>query len=724
MASEQNTRRPARPRQVTVIAATAVFVVGFLVGQVLRSNRGLHPDSQPSKPEPPTAADARAALDADPTKTEATPSGTPPINTEDAISRADSLLRDGQANDAATIYLDLLAGNPTKLKPHLLYRLALCREELGNLEQAWSEYQSLAGEDHNVGFWKAVQFAQARVALRMGKAESARWLLSRFSLNSGNDDAEDFLSADVAHLLGHLYAVEALRELPLDVADERALIRPQLTWSVDQALELIQQEVAGETGAGTPLEPGILIVDRFGGRPEQLRVNARLSGTNAFDAVAQLAASAGLEVHWTSAAEQFAHRHPARAAVRGISAARFLDLLLDQLSLYWIEDEGVDEGVIEIRSAGEISNEKLLSVQAEQASRNLRYAVSMYPESRLAPYSYLNLGSVAFATGGLQDSVTFFMELVRQHPSASVLRIAWFNLGKLYRLLDDPTQTESAFLHVVDESPGNVIEPLGYLYLGRHYLEQDNPLLAAKHLVRAVSLAKNSETRSQATLALAAAYLMAGNDAAANMVIMEQRETLQASAFRDAAVFLSALARTRASTDEGGARTHGRQLATSISRVKPTDFGGTVGHLLIGAAYEILGLRNQMAIVFENGIESAAGPLRDRMKFELAGYYFDQDAPDTARHHLESLRLEGTKGWDRRAKLQIAKMDTHAASPLSMPRALPRAVGIVHVRRRTIGHPAAARPFIPVAGGSLQRGGVLRGDVATWALTAGGPRCT
>ncbi len=175
--SEQNTRRPARPRQVTVIAAAAVFVVGFLVGQVLRSNRGLHPDSLPSTPEPPTAADARAALDADPTKTEATPSGTPPINTEDAISRADSLVRGGQANDAATIYLDLLAGNPTKLKPRLRYRLALCREELGNLEQAWSEYQSLAGEDHDVGFWKAVQFAQARVALRMGKAESARWLL-------------------------------------------------------------------------------------------------------------------------------------------------------------------------------------------------------------------------------------------------------------------------------------------------------------------------------------------------------------------------------------------------------------------------------------------------------------------------------------------------------------------------------------------------------------------
>ena len=165
--------------------------------------------------------------------------------------------------------------------------------------------------------------------------------------------------------------------------------------------------------------------------------------------------------------------------------------MLDQLSLYWIEDEGA----IEIKSAGEISNEKLLGVQMEQASRALRYAVSMYPESRFAPYSYSDLGSVAFATGALEDSVTFFMELVRQHSSDSVLRMAWFNLGKLYRLLDEPTQTENAFLHVVDDSLGHAIAPLQDTGISAGIIGQDNPLLAAKHWVRAVSLAKNSETR-------------------------------------------------------------------------------------------------------------------------------------------------------------------------------------------------------------------------------------
>ncbi len=283
----------------------------------------------------------------------------------------------------------------------------------------------------------------------------------------------------------------------------------------------------------------------------------------------------------------------------------------------------------------------------------------MYPESRLAPYSYLNLGSVAFATGDLQDSVTFFMELVRQHPSASVLRMAWFNLGKLYRLLDDPTQTESAFLHVVDESPGNAAHRATGILVSWPALFgaktipfwPQNTWCGPYRLPRirklAASHAGSGRGRPDGRQRCRCKY---GDYGAARNIAGQCFQ-------RDAAVFLSALARTRASTDEGGARTHGRQLATSISRVKPTDFGGTVGHLLIGAAYEILGLRNQMAIVFENGFESAAGPLRDRMKFELAGYYFDQDAPDTARHHLELPRLEGTKGWDRRAKLQMAKMD-------------------------------------------------------------------
>jgi tetratricopeptide (TPR) repeat protein len=271
-----------------------------------------------------------------------------------------------------------------------------------------------------------------------------------------------------------------------------------------------------------------------------------------------------------------------------------------------------------------------------------------YTDSLLTPRAFLWLGNLAAVDLRPAEASAYYEQLLAQFPRAGVRIEAWFNLAKARLALGDRDAALAAFYRVVDFGREDRTATAAYIYAGRLLIESGEPRQAVDPCQRATLIADGHALRPLSVLGLSAAQLMAGNPAAADLVLMEHREDLVDSDFDNVAAFLGAAARLDAAKDPGLRAREGRNLLFAVTEVSPTDFFGNHGWYLIGRAYGDLGLTERAAEVFEQALLQTPRPAgADAMLLKLAEWHLGSGRTAQA----ESLLTAAAGNGDLRAAL-------------------------------------------------------------------------
>ncbi len=141
------------------------------------------------------------------------------------------------------------------------------------------------------------------------------------------------------------------------------------------------------------------------------------------------------------------------------------------------------------------------------------------------------------------------------------------------------------------------------------------------------------------------------------MTLAEHRELFTDSPDEPNAAFLSALARFRARGSDTDRVRFGRGLTAALAHADPSRFFSFVGYLLVGQAYEEIGLPSEMEAVFETAIRTGRDNyLRQQMAFVLAQRYVNEGRLEDAQRLLEQLADSHDPVWARQAKMEMARL--------------------------------------------------------------------
>lgn len=567
----------------------------------------------------------------------------------DPLRRANALMEAGNLEDAADGY-EVLLDQQSPESQLLMYRLAVCRELLGDHTEALALYRQLAGSDTGPTMRSAALLGQARVHAGRGQLELADPLLSTLVLAPVRAGApRPQLTADVAHLAAQTQAQRLLRGGPSDLLQSGGLANALPYWNVEGLLKLVAQS----TDNDPPLAE-LHVALRFGESPTDVQIRGRADEQPVRHLVQALAALLDLSLHDSPPVRQLLAGRTAAMHTSGIAAGSALDALLYPLGLTW-----------ELRSENELFIQPVQATpdgnpQASQLAvtrRALHDAVTAHPNHHLAPLSYLLLGNLAVASVEWDAGLAWYQQAMRQHPLSPYRAELWMNQAKVYMLQGQLDAAREALYHVVDGSRGHPLEGVAYLFLGRLLLEEGETHLAIRPLLRAASLSQSSIQAASAT-SLASAYILTGNPHAAALALQEYSTALVGSHQHDVAAYLSSLARYEASRSQPDHLMQGRALVASATHVRPKQFFGDYGYLLIGRGLTQLGLYETVIQSYETAL--AQEPLPDaiggKMALQLASLYRQTGRPELAAEWLDRLAATAVQPWARQAEIELVTL--------------------------------------------------------------------
>ena len=174
-------------------------------------------------------------------------------------------------------------------------------------------------------------------------------------------------------------------------------------------------------------------------------------------------------------------------------------------------------------------------------------------------------------------------------------------------------EARKAFYRVVDRDPEPEIAPQAMVQVGLTLLTEGHPLEAMIPLRQALALATTTPSRAEAVLALSAGCLLAGNPQETAKILAANRQCTNQDPWRTTAVFLGGFARYRIALASKNSRLESGEFLTTVLGFQNHFALGCVGRLLAGQAYQELGLPQQMALIYENGLSAAVGPVAEEM---------------------------------------------------------------------------------------------------------------
>ena len=555
------------------------------------------------------------------------------------MTQADDLLRQGKYHLALPIYQHLQP--EPALVEALQYRTALCREGLGRWDEALSDFREVASRSTTSCLSWSAQLSQARVWLRLRKSVEARNLLSNLILKSAEPALPDqrFL-AEARYLMAFTLTLEAWNPDKPGPDDDFVVGHAAGNWPVERALDWLTWAKEPEQPAGQAVADAV-VVNRGGPGVEEALVRATVRQMATSEFVERLAQQSHMQVNWTTHARQQIAERSVAVTVADLPLPDLLNAIADPPGLVW----KIGDGVIAFSAEQDLSKKELAEYRTMMAKRSLRAAILAYPGHALTPAAYLNCGNLEFASGSLNDALGWYERLVRELPQSPVVVEANYNRGLTYQLLKDLAPARSSFYQVVDRAPGHELAPLAYLRIGRMSLNEGDPEHAVPPLRRALSLAPGSAGEPAAAVALATAYLLTDNPRAANAVLVEHRESVGQEPYRRVAAFLDALARFRAVPDPNEARREASTLLAAALSAREDPLLDPSGRLLLGHAFQEIGLSEQMATIYEKALRNARGPLAAEMSYTLAQSLYLAENREPALQLFTSLAATDNDKW-------------------------------------------------------------------------------
>jgi tetratricopeptide (TPR) repeat protein len=545
------------------------------------------------------------------------------------LQKVDSLIRAGDypfASELLNAFDEQASG---LLQVQIRFRRGLCAELVGDSKSALNHYRSLTDSHRSTAIGDAATIASARVMVERDSADSGAMMLMRLLLARERSMRSD-LRGDLVHTLANaLTPVETDGSL-LD--DTRSLTAKRIQ-SPEELLRSWEQLDAGKP-IPSPMEA--FVVRQLTPSPEGVQVSMQ----DASSPVMQVLGTLTTKLNWTLKISESDRYSLAKRTVVLDCEDLPLDVVLDVLLNPGGFDWSYIEGQLTVsKQSNSIRDDKdQLAHRLRLAERFLDLAVGLAADHPAAPVSYSLIGSIASRLGDPERALRLLQTSASQFPRSPSFGSTIFNLGKASLLQGDREEALKYFYRTVDRVSGLETDSLAYLFIGRILIENDQAAEAVTPLARGLSLAVDTEYEGPAALLLSAAYLMSGNAAGANAVLLKHREAFESSEgcsptvvartrlLSQQAAFLSSLARFWGTTGNQRIR-EGRALLTTLTNVRASQFFGGHGAYLVGVAFAAIGLDSERDAVFRESLSATAKfPLQNRMRALMTGESGKSDA--------------------------------------------------------------------------------------------------
>jgi tetratricopeptide (TPR) repeat protein len=592
------------------------------------------------------------------------------------LDEVDRLFRVGRYELGLTLCRSFSNRAVAGLRDAFQYRLALCLEGMGHWDEALTSYRQLASHTASPRTSAIALLGQARIWLRMRRPAEGKALLCDLLRRSALPELHDrpFL-ADARYLLALAIPLEILPIEQPGPFNDNPVSPLTSDWSLDRELDWDKPETKtsppsggrqppenhGTQGADGPrlgetsVSPEIVEVQPGAAALVRISVN-QMPIASLLD---RLAEQAHLRIEWTARARQQVEGSSVVVALERTSLTDALRVLAEPLGLVW----SIQGGKLAFSSDEEASAEALKRLRLDTARRALREAVLTYQRHPLTPAAYLELGDLEAMAGRIDEALAWYGRLTREWPRSPLVIEAQYNLGLLHSRQGDRSGARQAFYRVVDRAPAHELAPLAYWRIGRIYLDEGDPQQALSPLRRALRSGPGSPTHAAAAITMAVAHLLTDNPRAANAVLLEHRELVSQENYRPAAAFLDTLARFRALTDRRMRQREASDLLTALLAVRDDAIVGPSALVLMGQAYQELGMHEEMVRVYGKALPKLRGPLASELSLALADAWYGRgDSVPTADKREAALKLYqkviagGPSSGARRARLRLAQI--------------------------------------------------------------------
>lgn len=572
------------------------------------------------------------------------------------LDEVDRLLRIGRHELALVLCRSFSDRTIAELRDAFQYRLSLCLEGLGRWDEALLSYRKLASQTPAARTAALALLGQARVWLRMRRPAESKALLCDLVRRSALPElrGQPFLT-DANYLLALSASLELLPSEPPGPFNDSPVTPRTTDWSLDRALDWWKVAAGGAgvppvAAGGTGVAPVEEIIEVHPGEVASVRLFVhQMPLTSLLDRLAELAR---LHLEWSARARQQIEGRSVVVALEQVALPDALRVLTEPLGLVW----SIQGTQLRFSSDDEVPAEQLHTLRWEHARRTLREAVRASPRHPLTPAAFVELGGLEAAAGHLPEALQWYSRLLREWPRSPLVTEGQYNLGLLRCRQGDGASARQAFYHVLDRAPAHELAPLAYWRVGRLFLDEGDAEQALSPLRRALRSGPGSPAQSAAVLTIAAAHLLTDNPRAANAVLLEHRELVNQDAFRTAAVFLDTLARFRAVADRRQRQREAGDLLATLLTVRGDPILGPSGLVLMGQAYQELGMPSEMVRVYEKALPNLRGPLASELTLALADAYATLDRREDAVKMYRRVIEGGASAGARRARLRLAEI--------------------------------------------------------------------
>jgi tetratricopeptide (TPR) repeat protein len=539
------------------------------------------------------------------------------------------------------------------------FRIALCLEGLGRLEEALAAYRAVVAKTTSLRKAAAAQTAQARIQLRQNHTVEAKTLLYPILLQAGHPGRFDpAMLAEARYLLAISLSHEAFTDHRLSALDEPLVHLSQASWPIVHSLDWLTS-VAEARRRITQLPTTMEVLQAYGSGNEEVLLRGSVPQTSLRTLVEKLGSLGKLRVEWSLLAWQRTDDRMAQLAVDGVPLLELIEALVEPQGLLC----KLQDGNLKVVTEAEMTTEAAAAIHTAAARRALRTAVFADPSHPLGAMACLELGNDEAALGKLDEAVAWYERLLAETERAPQVVAAYFNLGLVQRARKDFAASRKALYRIVDGQPGHELAYRAYVQIGWTYLLEGQPSAAVFPLRRALGIAPAARARAEAALTLAATFLLMGNPREANAVLVSGQPQVHQDSYRTTAAFLDALARFRVAAEGKNSRQEAADLLAALLAFQKTPMLGAHGQLLAGQAYKELGMSQPMAKAYERALPAAFGLVADEMMFGLADCLATEGKREAAQKWFQTLATSPKGQWTLTARYRLAALALQGGQP-------------------------------------------------------------
>lgn len=617
------------------------------------------------------------------------------------ITQARQLLRTKSTDMAIEVYKEIVKRDGQMPAGFLAYEMGVSFELAGDDELALRHYQ-MASDANDRDLRLAAMFGQARMLRNRGDLPAAMHLLAKLMLQTQNQAGyESGIAPELQYHWAELLVLAGGDPGERDTLDRNFATHPELELTADLLLSLGSRRDRPTASVSSVGSGKLETIGLQQSHPDLASVTVRYPQVSVADLLETTSKAMGYQLQMPNSLRADLQSQALAVDVEGMSISNLLRLLLEPANTGWSydattntlslrryptelqlkspasaegnrfadpslpQDQSESNGITtpeQAQANQQLSAAKAAAEAAQALHRNriaemaLRGALATTPNHPHAPYAFAMLGNLSFRRSDMDDAITKYKDVInryRKHPSQ---QICSFNLAKCFLRLDQREKTKTQLYTVVDQRSGHEVEPAAYMLLGDLFLCDRSPKEAAREFSRGVTHSLDDRVKGLSVLSLAHAYLQHGNPRLALSTMMADGALLRTPTFQNSTAMLAAYANYQAAKTDSQKVRFGRSMTSALAFVKPKDFYGTTGYLLMSDIYAELGMAGKVASVRRAAVEAKIPqPLRDEFVFELGQFHLAERDEDDFVKAMQELKQRGVDRWPHQAQLRMAE---------------------------------------------------------------------